>query len=85
MTQDQIDRATIANNQLVRTVFVALRCAGGTLTRGDIVNAFEPCSFRPTRGELSDAINTLAVRGWIDRIPGASGFYDSMDCVLKTR
>lgn len=85
MTQDQIDRATIANNQLVRTVFVALRCAGGTLTRGDIVNAFEPCSFRPTRGELSDAINTLAHLKLIDRVPGESGYYDAQDCVLIAR
>jgi len=85
MTQDQIELATRANRHLARTVIVAIRCAGGTLTRGDIVRAYEPCSIRPTRGELSDAINTLVELNLIDRVPGASGFYDSMDCVLKTR
>jgi len=83
MTRDQIERQSIAIERLSVTIFVALRCAGRPLTRGDIVKAFEPCGMRPTRGELSDAIAMLAACDKIKRELGPSGYYDFNDCTLK--
>ena len=48
----------IARNTLyaARLILVALSAAGGRMTRGDLSDALCVLSWRPTIGELSDAI-----------------------------
>lgn len=82
MMQEQIDACVQSNNRLAAKIIFGMRLLGRPVTRGEIVRAFEQAGMRPTRGQLSDALQTLAVSGLIDRTPGASGYLDFNDCVL---
>lgn len=83
MTQEQIESAQLAVRKLARTVMIGVRCAGGTIKRGDLVKAFAPFDWKPTRGELSDAIDYLVGLGHLNRKSGPLGYYDMSDCELS--
>ena len=64
--------AHAANVQrLARTIYVSLQAAGGHCTRRDLSGWFADLAFRPTHGEIGDALHFLESLGKI-RLEGQS-------------
>lgn len=82
MIDSAIDSKNLAIRQLARTLLIGLRMAGGKATRGDIAKAYSGYGWRPTRGEVSDAIDRLVRLEHITATVGQSGQLDFNDCTL---
>ena len=61
---------------LARTIAIAARAAGGSITRAELAGCWG--SWKPTTGEISDAIRHLRNTQAFEVEPGESGYIDSI-------
>ncbi len=74
---------TQPTGQLARTIIVAARAAGGTLSRQQIHDAFRGLAWLPTVGEISAAIRLLDRAGLAEVTPGK--YFDSVNTTIHAK
>ena len=65
MDNQRLQRHRLAIRRLARAIYIAAIVAGRPITRGDLSDAFGRLQWRPTMGEIHDALHYLESIGKI--------------------